>query len=562
MTFSFPSNLDKNVEPQMDNLESQESKSEIFLVSLKDPQSQRILNHFLQKSDYKSEKVALEMNKWFEEIFDVHFREIAELNHAELQVRFLYSILRDLISWGAKLEIHESQLFIRKYPQDKVSTSGNKSLRSAMTNLKSYETEYEIPIGFTEATDFVLNGHFKLVRVDAKNEGDAKIFRSGISTWSMPYRGREGRSSRYILKVEFRNLSIPCGIIEIGDDAPHSPLRDKFLGFVVPNLDSPLNPKIQERLCALRKCMKIENLPIDPTLDLANLQREWLEKNLDNWWTPDAKLRKRMNYLSRIFKGELALSNNHFWNQNDIAGAIRALKDVTLNRVHTEVVICGALPPFGPLLIGKLTAMMMNHPLVRESLNRDIGILLQETFEVSKLEKWLPRFGPLLVTTKGLFPDHSSQYNRVRIPTHDSYIPLKKLGNTIGQTMSNISDLSMKLAVGINDRLGSKGISRDYGSGGSKRQRILQRAAHSIGIDSEMLYASVSRPVYGLQLVKNADEVVLAGAQPIWVDSFGHFDSAQEYEEKVEELWRKQWTNTIMSRLSREEVEWERNFHD
>jgi hypothetical protein len=267
-----------------------------------------------------------------------------------------------------------------------------------------------------------------------------------------------------------------------------------------------------------------------------------------------------MNYLSRIMKAETALSNTDLWNENEVNAGIRAIKDVTLNRVHTEIVICGALPPFGNLLIGKMVAMMINHPDIRSSLDRDIGILLQDTFDFHKLEAWLPRYGPLLITTKGLYPRHSAQYNRVRIVKHEGYLPLRKLGSTIGQTMSNMSDRTMKLAVEINERLGDKGVSREYGSGGSKRQRIIQKASTVVGINPAVMYADITRPVYGLSLVSNLQEVVLAGSKPEWRDLAGVIESPQEYEEKTVLLWRQQWLNTSLSRGSRVSSEGEDNY--
>ena len=395
-----------------------------------------------------------------------------------------------------------------------------------MSGLKNKVIGYELPVDAVEALKLIQSGKFHLDKISPTNQIDSEIFRTGITTWSMPYRGREGRSSRFILRVSHNETSVPCGIMEVGDDAPFSPLRDKELGFFAPASDSDLNPEIALRLNSLRK-----------------------------FTSDDSKIRKRMNYLSRIMKAEIALSNVDLWNENDVNAGIRAIKDVTLNRVHTEIVICGALPPFGNLLIGKMVAMMMNHPDIRSSLDRDIGILLQDTFDFQKLEAWLPRYGPLLITTKGLYPKHSAQYNRVRIVKNEGYIPLRKLGSTIGQTMSNISDRTMKLAVEINVRLGDKGVSREYGSGGSKRQRIIQKASTVVGINPAVMYADITRPVYGLSLVSNSQEVVLAGKKPEWRDLAGVVEDPQVYEDLTALLWRKQWLNTSLARGSRVSLE-------
>jgi len=540
------------------NLSSEKNVN--YPISLSDQRSQRILNKILQLANYETKSFVSEIENWQNKIEKEHGGNLDLMDTSLLHANFAVSVVLDLLSWGVDVEIVESQIRIVKHNKQLNSTTKNSSIRDAMSGLKNKVTDYELPIDSVEALKFIQNGNFHLSKILPINQKDSEIFRTGITTWSMPYRGREGRSSRYVLKAIHNGVSVPCGIMEVGDDAPFSPLRDKELGFFAPSRDSNLNAKIAKRLNSLRLCMRRENMPVDPSLEITDLQEQWIKKSLGKFSSEDPKIRKRMNYLSRIMKAEIALSTPDLWNENEVNAGIRAIKDVTLNRVHTEIVICGALPPFGNLLIGKMVAMMINHPDIRSSLDRDIGILLRDTFDFHKLEAWLPRYGPLLITTKGLYPRHSAQYNRVRIVKHEGYIPLRKLGSTIGQTMSNISDRTMKLAVEINERLGDKGVSREYGSGGSKRQRIIQKASTVVGINPAVMYADITRPVYGLTLVSNLQEVVLAGSKPEWRDLAGVIESPQEYEEKTVLLWRQQWLNTSLSRGSRVTSEGEENY--
>lgn len=545
-------------DPSSENMPGNE-KNVNYPISLSDQKAHRILNKILQLANYEQKTFVTEIEKWQNKIEKEHSGNLGLMDAALLHANFAISVILDLVAWGVEVEIVESQIRIVKYNKKLNSTLRNDSIRESMSGLKNKVIGYELPVDSIEALKLIQNGKFHLDKIIPTNQIDSEIFRTGITTWSMPYRGREGRSSRFILRVTHNETSVPCGIMEVGDDAPFSPLRDKELGFFAPERDSNLNAEIASRLNSLRMCMRKENMPIDPTMEIEDLQKLWMSKNLSKFTSEDSKIRKRMNYLSRIMKAEIALSNADLWNENDVNAGIRAIKDVTLNRVHTEIVICGALPPFGNLLIGKMVAMMINHPKIRTSLDRDIGILLQDTFDFQKLESWLPRYGPLLITTKGLYPRHSAQYNRVRIIKHEGYIPLRKLGSTIGQTMSNISDRTMKLAVEINVRLGDKGVSREYGTGGSKRQRIIQKASTVVGINPAVMYADITRPVYGLSLVSNSQGVVLAGNKPEWRDLAGMIQDPQEYEDQTASLWRKQWLNTSLARGSRfsteEEVE-------
>ena len=466
---------------------------------------------------------------------------------------FALSAIQDLISWGSDIEVMESQLWLTKTRELINQEENSGQLRGAMTSLKSSEISYFAPISSKNALQMLIEGELRLELVSPKNVESSDIFRDGVTTWSMPYRGREGRSARFIVWIRNKDEEFPLGIMEVGDDAPYSPLRDQALGFSVPDQYDPLNEKLKVRLLELRKTMNARDLPIDPNLDTRDFLTAWKSLNLneksmrDRFTEPSVK--KRIGYLNRIFNGELALSEIGEWNEKDVSAAVRAIKDVTLNRVHTEVVICGALPPFGNLLGGKIVAMMMNHPLVRATLDRNIGVLLASSFDESKIEKWLPRFGPLLTTTKGLFPNHSAQYNRVRIPSGKSTLKLEKLGLTQGQTMSHISDRSMNFAVEINERMGDEGISREYGSGGAKRQRILQSAARIVGLDTDSLYAHVTRPVYGTLFVTNSQGVVLGGESPNWKDIDMPHQTAEEYETSVMVTWRDKWLSNAKSRL-------------
>ena len=457
-----------------------------------------------------------------------------------------------MISWGGSLEVIESQLWLAKTREVINNNENAGNLRGAMTSLKSSEVSYFAPLTEKDALSILKEGELQVELVLPKNSETSEIFRKGITTWSMPYRGREGRSARFIVWLVSEDAKYPLGIMEVGDDAPYSPLRDQALGFSVPNQNSPVCGKLKDRLFELRKTMIVEDLPIDPTLKLEQFKNAWEKLSLNEKSVrdsfSDASVRKRLGYLNRIFHGELALSPDGTWNEKEIAAAIRAIKDVTLNRVHTEVVICGALPPFGNLLGGKVVAMMMNHPLVRATLDREIGVLLAGSFDREKIEDWLPRFGPLLTTTKGLFPNHSAQYNRVRIPAGQETIKLEKLGLTQGQTMSHISDRTMSFAVEINVRMGEKGISREYGSGGAKRQRILQSAARVVGLDSSGLYADVTRPVYGCLFLTNPQGVVLGGETPEWKDTGMRSQNSKDYEDAVLRLWRKKWLPSAENR--------------
>ena len=522
-----------------------------FPIRLNSPFAQRLLNKDLIQSKFDSSVL---IDKWKSLESQEKYQELQKLVDWQVTFEFMKSIVLDLVSWGVDIEIHDSTIYFVKNP-NKINDSMHQNIiRNALTNLKIDRKQFDSNLSDKEALEMLKYGEIELVKVTPEQKDLSEVFRHGVATWSMPYRGREGRSTRFVLLIKFKDRTVPIGIMETGDDAPFSPLRDKELGFTKLTLSESRAQELILRFKYLRNCLKKTDLPIDPQDELVKIV-DWFDNNKENIKNLNHDLiAKRMNYLQRIIKAEYALSVGHREMTDELGAGLRAIKDVTLNRVHTEVVICGALPPFGNFLVGKLVASMMNHPYVRKTLDRDIGILLGESFEIEKLEKWLPRFGPLLVTTKGLFSGHSAQYNRVRTPSPSGDLKLIKLGETEGTTMSHISDRSMELAVAINSKLGSRSISRDYGSGGAKRQRILQRALTEIGIPVESVFANIKRPVYGLKLVKNAQDVVIFGHAPVWIDDFTVTASPKDYDQLALSRWRDRWFNTALRR-SKEEIE-------
>ena len=396
--------MNANLNDSSLNSISSRVETEKFQILLSDSHAQRQLNRMLQLSNYSIPEFEKSLLDYLGKENCEVVAQIQDLKESKLHLLFALSAIQDLISWGSTLDVLESQLWLGK-TKDLINRNENsENLRDAMTSLKSSEVSYFAPITSEDALEMLKNGELYLQLVSPKNNETSDLFRQGVTTWSMPYRGREGRSARFILWITNKGVKHPVGIMEVGDDAPYSPLRDQTLGFSIPEKGSMLNVKMKNRLFELRKAIIPNDLPIDPTLELDEFTKVWISLSLDNKSVrdrySDPSVRKRISYLNRIYHGELALSTIDRWNEKDVAAAVRAIKDVTLNRVHTEVVICGALPPFGNLLGGKLVAMMMNHPLVRATLDRDIGVLLAGSFDSIKIEKWLPRFGPLLTTTR------------------------------------------------------------------------------------------------------------------------------------------------------------------
>lgn len=81
-----------------------------------------------------------------------------------------------------------------------------------------------------------------------------------------------------------------------------------------------------------------------------------------------------------------------------------------------DIATCGAVPPYGPLLAGKLACLMMLTPFVREAVRaayRDKASVIASQMAGRPIVK-----PPSLVmlTTTSLYPERSSQYNGIKLP--------------------------------------------------------------------------------------------------------------------------------------------------
>jgi hypothetical protein len=471
------------------------------------------------------------------------------------------SLLHDLNNWGAEFEFFESCLYV--WLPDIGPTSNDSEtksrIRKAMQQLKTEAVSFQPSLSVDEAIEFITEGQLELDSATELGGDVAQIFRDGVTTWSMPYRTREGRSERFVLSLSVGKRSIPVAILEIGDDAPHNPPRDRAMGLSRKKTDFSKEELsvLAERFYSIRKCLHPAGLPTDfqepiesIEVDLEELKRRGRGRE---GTLKEISKNKRITYLYRLLSAELScrglVDNDSFFSEG-----LRVLRDLTIPRVNVELTICGALPPFGQLLIGKLAASMAAHPAVRRFVNREFGLIAKSVFDTTQLKMLFPNHGAIFITTKGLFPGHSSQYNGVVMPGIGmSNVKMKKIGDTEGKTSSHLSDMTMRLAVKtVEERNGNK-VSRVYGAGGAKRQRTITEAVRSLGLPVDLSHAQISRPVYGVNLVSNLDRVVLYNEDPEWLtEPFGSLseDSNRIFQANALGQWRNRWMEKALSRVN------------
>jgi hypothetical protein len=491
------------------------------------------------------------------------------------ELRFSLSLLSDIITAGGTLSVRDSQLFVAWPDWDgasgRIATKAAMATAKDMRPLRPKELAKVAPCFAPEMTGDALarvmaEGTFTLRSSDDRHPTGvsyADVFAAGLRYWSMPYRGRTGRLKRFVVTVEHPETGphpVLVGLLELGDEAPFCLWRDKMLGFSPEEFMSWAQQGGPSRWLAIGDRMKRIRSMLNPNDDTRHfgqldtdyifahrtrLEQEAHGRSLaDRKSTVSLKDTKRITYAVRLARGEYAMRSavlSGFLDfSSDVRAGVRAIHDIVVPRVHLEVGICGAVPPFAQALGGKLMIEFFAHPDILRASTQSESSLLSWSFAMKDLEAELPRTGLLCISTKGLYANHAPLYERSEMPGMSRPVKLRHIANTGGQTTSLVSERTARLAGSvIEGRDGSNTVSKVYGTGGAKRHRLIEAAVSRAGLPAMIAHAGIHRPVYGASFVANAPDVAWFNETPDWL--VDPKVTPVEYEARAAALWRKRW---------------------
>jgi len=165
----------------------------------------------------------------------------------------------------------------------------------------------------------------------------------------------------------------------------------------------------------------------------------------------------------------------------------------------------GALPPYNDILGGKLVALLMTADVIRKKFQNKYAN--QKT--LLKKRKLPARL--LFITTTGAY-GKSSVYTRLKFKDNEV---VKFIGYTQGSGTFHIPNA---LYEDLIDYLEKKGcdVRRGYGSGPSRKLRLIDQALQSLGFMSGATHG-IQRAIYLFPLVKNLEDVIKTNKRPMWV---------------------------------------------
>jgi Domain of unknown function (DUF4338) len=189
--------------------------------------------------------------------------------------------------------------------------------------------------------------------------------------------------------------------------------------------------------------------------------------------------------------------------------ALHANKKSKIGTSIMDIIVCGAIPPYGELLGGKLVAMLMASPQVLRDYKKRYG---NHPSEISSKVAARPIIRPaelVFLGTTSLYHVGSSQYERISVPTPSgSTIKYERLGYTEGYGSTALSGETGALLRELVYRSeGMRRVNNIFGEGVSPRLRMVRDGLVAVGIPQEIvLRHSCPRIIYGIRLAANALE--------------------------------------------------------
>lgn len=525
-------------------------------------------------------------------------RAVVDQIKRELQVglepaaTFSLNVLRDITAAGGEVWARDSRLFA-SWP-DWEGPSGRENARRALANARDAEKGVSIDrerlaqvfledMSASNLGTLAREGTFELASAEERHPSGVpytEAFSAALKYWTMPYRGRTGRMIRFVLTVRHNAITpIPkvVGILELGDEAPFCSWRDELIGLSLRVTEDWLVGTDPERaLTAEARLRRVRGAlrPLGSGLDLSTLKAseiferrnevEALAAGRSTVMDDEHDVlfdRRRAIYALRLALGEIALRTIGLGEEYSsdvrrmLSQGTRALRDLMVPRLHMEVTVCGALPPFSEALGGKLVVAQFAHPSVIEAVRTPLGDLIGRTFYADRLSEEISSPGMIAITTKGLYQGHSPLYNRSAVPGTVRPIVIKKIAETAGQTstlMSRSTVVAARNLLASIEHDDVRRVSNMYGSGGAKRHRVLEVAAREAGISPDLVNAGIRRPVYGTAFVQNADEIAWHNAGANWI--IDRSDKPSGYMARAVALWRKRWLASAEGRLSEKDL--------
>jgi len=227
---------------------------------------------------------------------------------------------------------------------------------------------------------------------------------------------------------------------------------------------------------------------------------------------------------------------------------VRLARSLRVGTAIADLVVCGAVPPYNPLLVGKLVAMLSASPeMVREYRRRYEK--RPSVIASSMAGRRVVRPADLVfIGTTSLYGERPSQYDRISIPGEllggeaDQPIKYRLIADTEGWGTSQFGDATTRAIQEFlqSESNGGRRVNFLFGEGANPKLRALREGLSALGFDEEsLLRHGNKKSLYGVRLISNLQEYLLGQHKsPRYL--FDRRNPAAK-SERIAEWWRERW---------------------
>lgn len=182
-----------------------------------------------------------------------------------------------------------------------------------------------------------------------------------------------------------------------------------------------------------------------------------------------------------------------------------------------DITVCGAVAPYGPILGGKLVALLLASPTAAAEYERRYrrAVSLIASSMAGRPVIRPPKL--VLLGTTSLYGSSSSQYNRLRVPSQtlggepNAILEYKELGRSTGFGSFHFSAVTAnEIEILLSQHQRGRPVNSIFGEGVNPKLRKLRSGLEMAGLPADVLLRhGDSRLVYGVALATNFRDLLL-----------------------------------------------------
>lgn len=272
--------------------------------------------------------------------------------------------------------------------------------------------------------------------------------------------------------------------------------------------------------------------------------------------------KKRAAELARLLAAKLTLFRNGEAFLDSKALSTCVTKEEMMTAIHTallsvkservgtnmlELTTCGAVPPYNPILAGKLVALLMLSPRVGADYQKRYGKEASIISSQLKNERREKNSTLVYLGTTSLFSEGSSQYERLKLPAgtiapDQQELRYECIGNTTGYGTVQFSPETMRAVEKVlEDEYGYQDVNSVFGEGFSPRLRKLRAGLEMLGFEADhLLIHHQQRRVFGVRLFPGASDFLM-GKKTTLPDNLRRPHRYLDASQRIVDYWTARW---------------------